>query len=250
VQPEIDIGPLELKTFGICFAFGFLASGLVIARRLRELGKPSDWTYEMVFAALIGGLVGSRVDFLIQNWDEVSDDVLGNIFSGSGLVWFGGLVGGAIGVILWARWRRWLGWQMFDTAAVPLAIGYAIGRVGCQLSGDGDYGTQSDLPWAMAYPDGTVPTTDEVHPTPVYETVAMGLAAVVLWHLRDRFAPGVLFGIYLMIAGVERFLIEFIRRNDDLVAGLTLAQVIGLAMLGLGAAIVAVRRDVPHPATA
>jgi phosphatidylglycerol:prolipoprotein diacylglycerol transferase len=250
VQPEIDIGPLELKTFGICFAFGFLASGLVIARRLRELGRPSDWTYEMVFAALIGGLVGSRVDFLIQNWDEVSDDVLGNIFSGSGLVWFGGLVGGAIGVILWARWRRWLGWQMFDTAAVPLAIGYAIGRVGCQLSGDGDYGTQSDLPWAMAYPDGTVPTTDEVHPTPVYETVAMGLAAVVLWHLRDRFAPGVLFGIYLMIAGVERFLIEFIRRNDDLVAGLTLAQVIGLAMLGLGAAIVAVRRDVPHPATA
>jgi phosphatidylglycerol:prolipoprotein diacylglycerol transferase len=250
VQPEIDIGPLELKTFGICFAFGFLASGLVIARRLRELGKPSDWTYEMVFAALIGGLVGSRVDFLFQNWDEVSDDVLGNIFSGSGLVWFGGLVGGAIGVILWARWRRWLGWQMFDTAAVPLAIGYAIGRVGCQLSGDGDYGTQSDLPWAMAYPDGTVPTTDEVHPTPVYETVAMGLAAVVLWHLRDRFAPGVVFGLYLMIAGVERFLIEFIRRNDDVVAGLTLAQVIGLAMLGLGAAIVAVRRGVPQPATA
>jgi len=250
VQPEIDIGPLELKTFGICFAFGFIASGLIIARRFRELGKPADWTYEMVFAALIGGIVGSRVDFLIQNWDEVSDDVLGNIFSGSGLVWFGGLVGGAIGVILWARWRHWLGWQMFDTAAVPLAVGYAIGRVGCQLSGDGDYGTSSDLPWAMAYPDGTVPTTDEVHPTPVYETVAMGLAGVVLWHLRDRFAPGVLFGLYLMIAGVERFLIEFIRRNDDLVAGLTLAQVLGLAMLGLGAAIVAVRRDVPHAATA
>ena len=143
-----------------------------------------------------------------------------------------------------------LGWQLFDAAAVPLAVGYAIGRVGCQLSGDGDYGTPSDLPWAMAYPDGTVPTTDEVHPTPVYETLAMGLAGVVLWHLRDRFAPGVLFGLYLMIAGVERFLVEFIRRNDDVVAGLTLAQLIGLAMLALGAAIVAVRRDVPHAATA
>jgi phosphatidylglycerol:prolipoprotein diacylglycerol transferase len=102
----------------------------------------------------------------------------------------------------------------------------------------------------MAYPEGTIPTTDEVHPTPVYETVAMGLAGVVLWHLRDRFAPGVLFGLYLMIAGVERFLIEFIRRNDDVVAGLTLAQIIGLVMLGLGAAIVAARRRVPHPATA
>jgi phosphatidylglycerol---prolipoprotein diacylglyceryl transferase len=250
VQPEIHIGPLELKTFGICFAGAFLASGLILSRRFRELGRPADWTYEMVFAALIGGLVGSRVDYLLQNWDEVSDDLLGNVFSGSGLVWFGGLVGGALGVVLWARWRRFLGWQLFDAAAVPLAVGYALGRVGCQLSGDGDYGTESDLPWAMAYPEGTVPTTDEVHPTPVYETLAMGLAGAVLWRLRDRLAPGMLFGLYLMIAGVERFLVELIRRNDDVVAGLTFAQLIALAMLALGAAIVVVRRDVAHPATA
>ncbi len=250
MQPEIHIGPLELQTFGICFALAFLVSGLIVGRRFRELGLPADWTYEMVFAALIGGLIGSRVDFLIQNWDEVSDDLLGNIFSGSGLVWFGGLVGGAIGVILWARWRRFLGWQLFDTAAVPLAAGYAVGRIGCQLSGDGDYGIESDLPWAMSYPDGTVPTTDEVHPTPVYETLAMGIAAVVLWRLRDRFAPGVLFGIYLIIAGVERFLIEFIRRNDEVVAGLTQAQLISLVLLAVGVGIVAVRRDVPRPATA
>jgi phosphatidylglycerol:prolipoprotein diacylglycerol transferase len=250
MQPEIHIGPLELKTFGICFALGFLAAGLLIGRRLRELGHPVDWAYEMIFAGLIGGLVGSRVDYLIQNWDEVSGDLLGNVFSGSGLVWFGGLVGGALGVVLWARWRGWLGWRMFDTAAVPLAVGYAVGRVGCQLSGDGDYGTRSDLPWAMAYPEGTVPTTEEVHPTPVYETLALGLAALVLWRLRDRFAPGVLFGLYLVIAGVERFLIEFIRRNDEVVVGLTQAQLISLVLMGLGTAIVAVRRDVRRPATA
>ena len=250
MQPEIHIGPLDLKTFGICFALAFLASGLIVGRRFRELGKPADWTYEMVFAALIGGLVGSRVDYVLQNWDKVSDDLLANLFSGSGLVWFGGFVGGALGVILWARWRGFLGWQLFDTAAVPLAVGYAVGRVGCQLSGDGDYGTHSDLPWAMSYPDGTVPTTDTVHPTPVYETLAMGLVGVVLWRLRGRFAPGVLFGLYLMLAGIERFLVEFIRRNEDVVAGLTQPQLIALAMLGLGAAIVVVRRDVPHPATA
>ena len=250
MQPEIHIGPLDLKTFGICFAAGFLVSGLIIGRRLKELDKPADWTYEFVFAALIGGLVGSRLDYVIQNWDKVSDDLLGNIFTGSGLVWFGGFVGGAIGVILWARWRGCLGWQLVDTAAVPLAVGYAIGRIGCQLSGDGDYGTSSDLPWAMSYPDGTVPTTDEVHPTPVYETLAMGLAGAVLWRLRDRFAPGVLFGLYLMIAGIERFLVEFIRRNDEVVAGLTQPQLIGLVLMGLGAAIVAVRRDVPRAATA
>jgi phosphatidylglycerol---prolipoprotein diacylglyceryl transferase len=240
--PEIDLGPIELQTFGICFAAGFLASGAVIARRLRELGKPVDWAYEMIFAALIGGLVGSRIDFLLQNWDEVSDDVVGNIFSGSGLVWFGGLVGGAIGVLLWARWRGWLGLQLLDACAVPLAIGYAVGRVGCQLSGDGDYGEPSDLPWAMAYPDGTVPTTDEVHPTPVYETLAMGLVAVVLWRLRDRFAPGVLFAIYLVCAGTERFLVEFVRRNDAVVAGLTFAQLISLALVAGGAALLWSRR--------
>jgi phosphatidylglycerol---prolipoprotein diacylglyceryl transferase len=250
VQPEIHIGPLDIKTFGICFAGGFLVSGLIISRRFRELGRPVDWSYEMVFAALIGGLVGSRIDYILQNWDKVSDDLVGNIFSGSGLVWFGGMVGGALGVILWARWRGFLGWQLFDVAAVPLAVGYAIGRVGCQLSGDGDYGTHSDLPWAMSYPDGTVPTTDTVHPTPVYETLAMGIAGVVLWHLRDRFAPGVLFGLYLIFAGIERFLVEFIRRNEEIVAGLTQPQLISLALLALGVAIVVVRRDVPEPATA
>ncbi len=248
--PEIHIGPLDLQTFGICFALAFLASGLIMTRRLRELGKPTDWAYEMVFAALVGGLVGARVNYLIQNWDDVSDDLFGNIFSGSGLVFFGGLVGGALGVILWARWRRWLTWQMVDGAAVPIAIGYAVGRVGCQLSGDGDYGIESDLPWAMAYPDGTVPTTEEVHPTPIYETVTIGIGALVLWHLRDRFAPGVLFGLYLILAGGERFLVEFIRRNDPVVAGLTEPQLISLVLLALGAAIVTVRRAAPRVVTA
>jgi phosphatidylglycerol---prolipoprotein diacylglyceryl transferase len=248
--PEISIGPLDLKTFGICFALAFVASGAIFGRRLRELGKPPDWTYEAVFAALIGGLIGSRVDYLIQNWDDVSGDVLGNIFSGSGLVFFGGLLGGAVGVLLWAWWRRWLGWTLLDTAAAPIAIGYAVGRIGCQVSGDGDYGVESDLPWAMAYPEGTVPTEETVHPTPVYETVVMGLATLVLWHLRDRFAPGVLFGLYLVIAGVERFLVELIRRNDSVVGGLTLAQLFSLALLALGSAIMLARRGAARPATA
>jgi len=248
--PEISLGPLDLQTFGICFAFAFLASGAIFGRRLRELGKPADWTYEAVFSALIGGVVGSRVDFLIQNWDEVSGDVLGNIFSGSGLVFFGGLIGGAIGVLLWAWWRGWLGWELLDTAAAPIAIGYTVGRIGCQVSGDGDYGVESDLPWAMAYPEGTVPTNETVHPTPVYDTLTMGLATLVLWHLRDRFAPGVLFGLYLIIAGAQRFLIELIRRNDSVVGGLTLAQLFSLALLALGSALLVSRRGAARPATA
>jgi phosphatidylglycerol---prolipoprotein diacylglyceryl transferase len=235
MQPEIEIGPLTLQTFGICFALAFLAAGVVVGKRLHELGKPVDWAYEMIFCGLIGGIVGARVDYLLQNWDEVSDDLLGNLFSGSGLVWFGGLVGGALGVVLWARYRGILNLALLDLAAVPLALGYAIGRIGCQLSGDGDYGIPWDGPWAMSYPDGTVPTTEEVHPTPVYETLAMGGVAYLLWRLRDRFRPGILFALYLVLAGLERLLVEFIRRNEDVLLGLTQPQLISVAMIVAGA---------------
>ena len=242
MQPELQIGPLELKTFGLCFAAGFLAAAAVLARHFKELGKPPDWAYEMIFAGLVGGVVGSRIDYLLQNWDEVSGDLLGNVFSGSGLVWFGGLVGGAIGVVLWAWRRGFLSAQLFDVAAVPLALGYAVGRVGCQLSGDGDYGVESDLPWAMAYPEGTVSTTEEVHPTPIYESLALGLLALALWRLRGRLAPGMVFAIYLVGVGFERLLVEFIRRNDDVALGLTLAQLVSVALVAAGGAWLLQRR--------
>ncbi|HEX6153392.1 MAG TPA: prolipoprotein diacylglyceryl transferase family protein [Solirubrobacterales bacterium] len=240
MYPEIEIGPLTLQTFGLMFALAFLAAGALIWKRFEELGKPGDWAYEMGFAALVGGIVGSRLYFIFDNWSEVQDDLLGNLFSGSGLTWYGGLVGGAIAVLLWARWRRFLNLTLLDVAAPALALGYAIGRVGCQLSGDGDYGKAWDGPWAMSYPDGTVPTTEEVHPTPVYEALAMGLGAWILWRLRDRVCTGVLFALYLLYAGAERFLVEFLRRNEDVALGLTAAQWESLAMMAAGAIWVAV----------
>ena len=243
MQPELEIGPLTLQTFGIMFALGFVAAGALVGKRLRELGKPADWAYEMVFAALVGGIIGARIDFIIQNYDSVSDDLFGSIFSGSGLVWFGGLVGGAVGVLLWAWWRRILNLTLLDVCAPGLAIGYAVGRIGCQVSGDGDYGKARGGPWAMAYPDGTVPTNQEVHPTPIYETLAMGLATYVLWRLRDSLRPGLLFALYLVLAGSERFLVEFIRRNDEVLLGLTQAQLISLAMMFAGGAWLAVKAN-------
>jgi phosphatidylglycerol:prolipoprotein diacylglycerol transferase len=250
MQPEIHLGPLTLQTFGIAFALAFVACGGLFARRLRELDQPVDWAYEGIFAALIGGLVGSRVDYLLQNWDQVSGDVLGNVFSGSGLVFYGGLIGGALGVIVWARWRGFLGWDLLDVGAPCIAIGYAIGRIGCQVSGDGDYGKASDLPWAMPYPHGTVPTHQDVHPTPVYETFTMGIVALLLWQLRDRVAPGVIFGLYLFLGGLERFLVEFIRRNDVEFIGLTVPQLFSVAMMAGGAALLWSRRNVPRPVLA
>jgi phosphatidylglycerol:prolipoprotein diacylglycerol transferase len=238
MKPEIEIIGISIKTFGVTFALGFIACGALVARRLRELGKPVDWAYEIVFAALIGGVVGARAYYVIQHWDQAKHDLLGSIFSGSGLVWYGGAIGGAIGVIGWMLWRRTLELKMLDMCATALALGYAIGRIGCQVSGDGDYGIRSSLPWAMGYPHGTVPTPPgvRVQPTPIYETVAMCLLAYALWRLRDRVRPGVIFALYLLGSGLERLLVEFIRRNHEVLAGLTAPQLESIALCVIGAA--------------
>jgi phosphatidylglycerol:prolipoprotein diacylglycerol transferase len=248
MQPELHIGGITLQTFGLMMGLGFVVSGWIIARRLKELGKPVDWAYEMVFAALIGGIVGARLWWVGENWSSAKDDLLGSLFSGAGLVWYGGALGGAAAVLLWAWRRKWFTLQMLDTASIPLAAGYAIGRIGCQLAGDGDYGKPWNGPWAMAYPDGTVPTTEKVHPTPVYETITMLIVALVLWRLRDRWRPGTLFALYLILAGLERFLVEFIRRNDDVFLGLTQPQLLSVAMIAGGGIFLLVRRPAPAPA--
>jgi phosphatidylglycerol:prolipoprotein diacylglycerol transferase len=251
VYPEIHIGSITLQTFGICFALAFIAAGALIWRRLGEIGKPVDWAYEMGFAAALGGLIGARLDFILENYSDVKHDLLGNLFSGSGLVWYGGAIGGAIGVFLWAWYRGFLTLALLDLAAPALAFGYAIGRCGCQLSGDGDYGKAWDGPWAMSYPDGTKPIDQTVHPTPVYETLAMGLIALLLWRLRDRFTNGLLFALYLLLAGTERLLVEFIRRNSDVALGLTQAQLISVAMMIAGGVwLLLAYRQAPRPATA
>src|SRR5262249_37150237 len=166
---------------------------------------------EVGLPAAVGGLIGARLDFILENYDEVKHDLLGNLFSGSGLVWYGGAIGGTIGVLLWAWWRGFLTLALLDVCAPALALGYPVGPRGCQFAGDGDYGKAWTGPWAMSYPDGTKPIDTPVHPPPVYETLAMGLVALVLWRLRDRLTNGLLFALYLVLAGAERFLVEFIR---------------------------------------
>jgi phosphatidylglycerol:prolipoprotein diacylglycerol transferase len=246
MKPEIEVFGIAIKTFGVMFALGFIACGAVVARRLRELGRPVDWAYEITFAALLGGVVGARLYYLIEKYDTVKHDLLGSIFSGSGLVWYGGAIGGAIAVIAWMRWREALELRMLDACATALALGYAIGRIGCQVSGDGDYGIRSSLPWAMGYPHGTVPTPPgvRVQPTPIYETVAMSLLALALWRLRDRVRPGVIFALYLLGSGLERLLVEFIRRNADVFAGLTAPQLesVGAIVVGLSWLALLLRR--------
>jgi phosphatidylglycerol:prolipoprotein diacylglycerol transferase len=187
-----------------------------------------DWVYEIMFCAGVGGIVGAKLWYVIENGD------LGSLFSGTGLVFYGGALGGALAVMVYARHRGFLDYRLFDMGAPALAIGYAVGRLGCQLAGDGDYGIPSNLPWAMAYPKGTVPTTVDVHPTPIYEFLVMGAVTIWLWRRRDRVKPGELIGWWAVLAGIERFLVEFIRRNDDIWGPFSLAQFVSVLMIVVG----------------
>jgi phosphatidylglycerol:prolipoprotein diacylglycerol transferase len=247
VYPEIHLGPITLQTFGLMFALAFVTSGWILAKRLRELDAPADWAYEMVLAAAVGGLIGAKLWFSAQSgeWD------LSQIFSGSGLVWYGGGLGGAAAVALYSKWRGILNLTMLDMTAPALAAGYAVGRIGCQLSGDGDYGKVTNAWWGMGYPDGTVPTPAgvKVYPTPVLESASMLLLAYLLWRWRDRWRPGVLFGIYLILSGIERFLIEFLRRNDVVAFGMTLAQIVSIALALVGGAMILALKDRPAAKT-
>lgn len=127
-------------------------------------------------------------------------------------------------------------------ATVPLAIAYGIGRLGCLLAGDGTYGTPTDLPWAMSFPQGLMPTTELVHPAPLYEAMLAFGAAWMLWRLRDRLSPPGLFGAFAVFMGLSRVAVEFVRLNDEVVAGLTQPQLWSLALTALGAVLLARER--------
>lgn len=234
--PELgSIGPFTFYSFGLMIAVAVVVAAVFLAIDLRQRGYDPSWAIEVAFAAGLGGFIGARIYYLVENW---GDPGLG-LFSTTGIVWYGGVAGGFIGVILWSVWRRVPLGITANMVAAPLALGYAIGRIGCQLAGDGDYGDLTSLPWGMAYPEGTVPTTDIVHPTPVYETLASLVIFWILWRMRGRLpAPWALFGLYLLLAGLERFLVEFVRATPIVAGGLTTAQIISLAIMAIGAVLV------------
>ncbi len=236
MQPEIHLFGITIHTFGLAVVAAYLTSIAVLGRRFKETGRPPRWATEVVTVGLLAGMAGAYVYYLVDHLRE--GNIVELIFEGGGLAWYGGLIGAAIGVAAWARWRGTLDLSLADASAPVLALSQAILRIGCQLAGDGDYGTRSDLPWAMGYPEGVVPTAPgvTVHPAPIYETLALGLIAYALWRCRDSVRPGVLFALYLVLAGLQRFLVEFVRRNEDLLGTLSLEQLLSLAMVAAGAA--------------
>lgn len=236
--PHINLGPITINTFGLMFAAAFILGVYICARRFKELGRSSEDAFQIVLVGIVSGIVGARLYYLIDNHELLKHNIIGNIFTFSGMTWYGGLLVGSISVIVYA-WRKFgMNYkESFDLAAPILAAGQALGRIGCLLSGDGDYGKPWDGPFAMAFPNGIVPTEPgvTVHPTPIYEALFLCVLAIVLWKLRDKFKEGILFAIYLIFIGFERFLVEFLRINPKVFEGLTAAQLESLLIIVIGA---------------
>lgn len=229
------VGELAVPSFWAMAFLAFLVALLVIRRDMVERGLPERLAYDMVLWAYVGGWIGARLFVIPTGWDYFVEAPIAFLLSGSGWAWYGGIMGGAIAVLLWARRAGIPALLISDIAAPALAVGLAVGRLGCQLAGDGDYGVPTDLPWGMSYPDGVVPTTARVHPTPIYELICYLALFVILWRERGRGRPqGWSIAQYLIWSGAARFVIEFVRRNPDWLLGLTTAQWMSLASVALG----------------
>jgi phosphatidylglycerol:prolipoprotein diacylglycerol transferase len=231
----IRIGEFEITTFGVLVALGAMVGLWIFGRELKRSGL-SEKGVDAALAGVIGGLIGAKVIWAIEFRDDAPFFSL--LFSRAGLSWFGGFVGG-VGTGVWALRRQRIPLIPALAAASPaLAIGHAIGRIGCFLVGD-DYGRPTDLPWGVAFPRGLPPTDVPVHPTQLYETAGLTVVAWLLirWR-RHGLGAWQVFGRYLLMAGALRFAIEFVRINRPVAGPLTLAQLIALALMALGVAMI------------
>ena len=257
---EIPLGPLTLTGFGIAVFLAFLISQVITQRELVRRGhqRDADAIPDLILASVVGTLVGGKLYYtavITKDWHD--------LFSRAGFVFWGGFIGAVLANWLVIRWRKLSFPRFADVAGIAIAAGYAVGRTGCWAVGD-DYGRPWNGPLAVMFPQGAPPSTAgqmnrafgvpipegasadtvlAVHPTQLYET-ALGLVMFgVLWRLRDhKHAEGWLFGVYCVLAGLERFVIEFFRAKDDRFFGpLTAAQVIGLSIAAAGVVVMAWR---------
>jgi len=257
----LRLGPITIYSYGLMMALGFIAADIACASEFKRHGYKGEWASTLILWTAICGVAGSRLYDIADNWSRYAANPWDMIFSGSGFVWYGGLAGGIVASYFVARHYkiRWL--VLTDMAAPGLAIGHAVGRIGCQLSGDGDWGMVSNLPWAMAYRNAIVGwngrsvlalsgnhlvpapgCTDvgcapwvRVHPAPVYETILYTGVFLILWSIRKKVhVDGQVLYLYLVLAGACRFAVEFIRVNPRVLWGLSEAQLIALTMVAVG----------------
>lgn len=250
------IGPVKVYSYGLTMGIAFLVANYVLVREFKRRGFGADFANQVTILAVVLGLAGSRILSLIENWGDFLKDPIGMALATGGLTWYGGFIL-ALVVIAWVIRRKKLRFlSVADAVAPALLLGYGIGRIACHVSGDGDYGIPTKLPWGVdyahgvappsiafrympqieaRYPGGIVPNNILCQPTPLYEFLACVGLFFILWKLRKKMEPaGTLFMLYLVFAGAERFLVEFIRLNPRLLFGLSEAQLWSIPMMIVG----------------
>ncbi len=235
--PYIDY---SISTFGVMMATGFLVGFWITLRRMAEEGLEPELGSTLLIYVMLGGVLGSKLYFAIDNWLLGAGSLSSLFFARAGITWYGGLLGGTVSTLIGCRIHGVSARRFAECIAVPLAVGQALGRVGCFLVGD-DYGRATDRPWGVAFTEGSPPTAvlpdgslERVHPTQIYEVLWLVPVAALLWS-RRRKSPFLL-GEYLALNGAGRVVIEHWRVNPRVALGLTEPQWIGIGLVVFGLA--------------
>ncbi len=252
------LGGEVITSFGVMMLLAFLTGGYVLRSEMRRVGEEPDRAWDLVFMAVVGGIVGAKAYYVLLNYPRLLSDPIGLIFSRGGLVWYGGFLVATAAVVWEIRRQKMPLPRTADLVAPALALAYAVGRIGCFLVGD-DWGRPTDSWFGIRFPQGTPPTRVDiierefgihvdpaliekygqivpVHPTQLYEVALSTLIFLFLWRIRRHdHAKGWLFMVWLTLAGTERFLVEFLRAKDDRFLGMfTLAQMFSLGAIAVG----------------
>lgn len=251
-----EIGPIPVYSYGLMLGIAFLIATSTFSKELKRLKIDENIGIVITFIAIVCGIVGSKLFYIIEEWNFGSGNTLGyyltpeNLFSPSGLTFYGGLLLSMLVIYIYCRIKKVKFLQILDSLSPGATLGYGIARIGCHLSGDGCYGTDvNGTFWEFlgyGYSKGIVPTKvgELVHPTSLYELGFAIIAFFVLWSLRKKTKyTGQLFYIYLILAGIPRLLVEFIRLNPRVVFGLSQAQIISILMILAGIVMLAINRN-------
>lgn len=226
---------LTIGTYGIMLGIAFYSAFLLLERELKRVEKDPDLAYSILIMAIVGGIVGAKVFHILDYFDEFLRDPRGMILSGAGLSVLGGYVFAILGSYVIVRKAKEDFLSMADLASPALSLGYAVGRIGCHVSGDGCYGVTTSSVLGVAYPNGIVPVSIPVFPTPLFESLVAFIITGILLHLATSNLPrGFRFSLYLLLSGLARFSVEFIRTNPKVLLGLSQAQVTSLLFLAAG----------------
>jgi phosphatidylglycerol---prolipoprotein diacylglyceryl transferase len=234
---------IPIQSYGLSKAVAAVVAAWLLGRAFSSRGMRPEDAHAMTVAATVWGFVGAKAYHLAENIDRLTWHHLG----GSGFTWYGGLLAGLAAAFVVIRRRCLPVVQVAGLAVAPLSVAYGIGRIGCFLAGDGTYGRPSDVPWAMAFPDGVVPTDTAVHPTPLYEAVGAFALAVALWRLQGRWQPARLVAAYLVVSGFLRFAVEAIRTNAETALGFTQPQLWSVPLVVIGVFIFVHGRRATRP---